>query len=330
MKFVYVLTSSENDAYYEQFLLSITSFRMYNPASHVVVLIDAVTKLNLTGKRAGYEPLVSEIQVIDVPEKFNQKEASRYIKTSIHRSIDDDFLFIDCDTVIAGKLECNFSDDNDAGAVLDNHTKLQAHRVKNEIIETNRRLGFDSITGEECYYNGGLVFCRNTPRARALFEKWHELWLLCREKGHSQDMPALNRANAELGGIIRELDGTWNCQIAFGGLPFLYNAKIIHYYASELQFYSSPYSLSSAECMAQVKQTGAVPDYVLKLLRKPLSAFEPDARIIADKNQLEVLNSSLFAKLMYLKKRHPALFASLDTITAGLTKKLKKAAGDRK
>lgn len=71
MKYVYVLTSSENDFYYEQFFLSITSMRLYNPNAEIIVLIDEKTKKGLIGKRSGYEPLASEtVQIFDFRVQF--------------------------------------------------------------------------------------------------------------------------------------------------------------------------------------------------------------------------------------------------------------------
>jgi hypothetical protein len=84
LKYVYVLTSSERDYYYEQFFLSLASMRLHNPDAEIIVLIDEKTKQGLTGKRSGYEAMSSQIIVVKVPDELSQKEASRWIKTSIH------------------------------------------------------------------------------------------------------------------------------------------------------------------------------------------------------------------------------------------------------
>jgi hypothetical protein len=69
MKYVYVLTSSEKDIYYEQFFLSLASMRLYNPDAEVIALIDDKTKRGLTGKRSGYEKLISEVKTITPPNE---------------------------------------------------------------------------------------------------------------------------------------------------------------------------------------------------------------------------------------------------------------------
>jgi lipopolysaccharide biosynthesis glycosyltransferase len=144
MKYVYVLTSSEKDYYYEQFLLSLASMRLYNPDAEVVVLIDEKTKQGLTGKRSGYAQFVSEIKIISVPDEYSQKEASRCIKISIPHYVSGEFLFTDCDTIITGNLAPVFSPDIHIGAVLDTHVTLEKHHLRDYFKSEVEKAGFSS------------------------------------------------------------------------------------------------------------------------------------------------------------------------------------------
>jgi lipopolysaccharide biosynthesis glycosyltransferase len=323
MKYVYVLTSSENDAYYEQFLLSLTSFRFYNPDAHIVILIDSKTSQNLVGKRSAHEKVVSEIQAISAPAEFSQKEASRWIKTSIHHYVSGDFLFIDCDTIICDTLIPDFSPDIQIGAVLDTHATLDKHHLRDNFRKEDTQAGFCSSIKSNVRYNGGLIFCKGDPAANNFFEKWHTLWIDGRNRGCSQDMPSLNQANYELGGLITELPGKWNCQIAFNGLPFLHRAKIIHYYATSLVSFSSAYSLSADDVFASIKTQGRIPPDTLKLLNDPKSAFMEKSRIVADEAVLDILDSAYFQKLLWLRRKHKHLFFLLNNIVSRIKKPLK-------
>ena len=316
MKYVYVLTSSLNDTYYEQFLLSVTSLRMYNPSACIVALIDSKTKQNLVDNRVAYEKVVSEIQVISPPAEFSQKEASRWIKTSIHHYVTGDFLFIDCDTIITEKLLVNFQPEVKVGAVLDTHVTLDKHHLKDNFQKEDTKAGFSSSIKSNVRYNGGLVFCKDDAQARNFFEKWHTLWLNGRNRGCSQDMPSLNQANYELNSLITELPGEWNCQISHNGLPYFHNAKIIHYYATSLITQISPFTLASDLLFKEIKETGTIPGSALELLKHPQSAFEPHSRIIAGSEELYVVNSNLFAKLLWLRKKSRSFFNFLNKISS--------------
>ena len=304
MTYVYVLSSSGDDSYYEQFFLSVTSLRLFNPDAVIITLVDSKTKQNLTGKRTGYEKLVSEIKVIAVPDDFSQKEASRWIKTSIHHYITDEFLFIDCDTIITQNLACDFPKDILAGAVLDTHVTLEHHHLRAHFQKEDAGAGFSSSLKSNIRYNGGLVFCRNDSQSRDFYEKWHLLWIEGRKRGCSQDMPSLNQANYETGNVITELNGEWNCQISHNGLPFLANAKIIHYYATSLNSAEPAYKLASTAILSSIKETGEILPETMILLESPKAAFEPFSRIIADKPSIYALDKSLLFKFIRFLKRH--------------------------
>jgi hypothetical protein len=320
MCYVYVLASSETDYYYEQFYISVFSLRLFNPNAHVILLCDQNTKNNLTGLRSGYEKEISELKIINTPEELSQKESSRWIKTSISEYVDGDFLFIDCDTVITGKLDNSFPQDVIIGAVLDTHVPLSNHYLKQTFQEDNKKLGFLAPFENNYYFNGGLLFCRDNPQTKYFFTKWHSLWNKSRILGNSQDMPSLNEANYEMGNIIKELGGEWNCQISHNGLPFLNKAKIIHYYATSLLSFKSPYLLASDDFLQSIKETGVLSKEILLLINDPRSAFAYNSRVLADPVIFDILESGFFSKLLWLRKKHEKLFWKLNFIVNRIKK----------
>jgi lipopolysaccharide biosynthesis glycosyltransferase len=324
MKYIYVLVSSDTDLYYEQFFLSVVSLRFYNPVAEIVLLLDTFTKKTLIGNRIGYEEAVSDVVVIDPPNGLSRKEVSRWIKTSICQYITGDFLYIDCDTIIAGALDYTSLHGISIGAVLDCHVPLKMHHYHRQFRDESTALGFNSILECDNYYNGGVIYCGDTPDSRRFFERWHALWNDGRKKGNSQDMPSLNRANYELHNIISEIDGEWNCQISNNGLPFLNQAKIIHYFATSLFFMASPFSLASETVLSSIKKTGEISKEIFAKLQDPKSAFEPNSLIISDDDVLNIINSSIFSSLRRLRKEKRALFNVLDTLVYRLTSFFKR------
>ncbi|GHV81051.1 hypothetical protein AGMMS49944_28420 [Spirochaetia bacterium] len=313
MKYVYVLVSSVQDTYYEQFLLSVTSLRLKNPDAYITVLCDSKTKQNLQDKRNGYENIVSDIKIVPAPDNLSQKEVSRYIKTSMRRYVDGDFLFIDCDTIITDTISDIISVPMDIGAVLDKHRTIDFHSMGSYIIENDERLGFKSSTTNK-HYNSGIIFCKDTAKAHSFFDTWHELWIHSNRKGITVDQPSFNEAIFRNRDIFIELNGIWNCQIAFNGIPYLSDAKVIHYYASSLITQIPPYSLASEDNLDFIKKTGTVSSAMLKQLQKPKGAFVADSRIIAGDAALDVVNSNFFAKLLWLRRKHPVIFEKLNKL----------------
>jgi len=319
MKYVYILaSSSEKDLYYEQFFLSISSLRLHNPQAFIVVLVDSKTKEGLTGKRSGYEKIVSETITITVPQEFSQKEASRWIKTSMKKYISGDFLYIDCDTVVAENLDNSFPPELKLGAVLDTHRPLSEHHHAPHFKQEDLKLKFCSSFETGLRYNGGVIFCRDSQETDDFFSRWHSLWLFSNKNGDSQDMPSLNQANYEMGGIIAELDGKWNCQITYNGLPFLFGAKIIHYIATAFDFIDCPFLPASKTVLLSLKETGVISAETTELLKNPKSAFVCKSRIISDDAELDVVNSKIFFLLLILRKKKPAFFKSLNSFVVRL------------
>jgi lipopolysaccharide biosynthesis glycosyltransferase len=313
MKYVYVLTSSPDDLYYEQFFLSVTSLRLHNPKANIIALIDSKTKEGLTAKRSGYEQIVSEIVVIQAPEELSQREASRWIKTSMKKYITGDFLYIDCDTVIASNIDYNFSPELKIGAILDNHVPLAKHHLAVHFEGEDKKLEFTSSLETGKRFNGGIIFCRDTAEGDDFFSKWHSLWQFSNKKGNHHDMPSLNQANHEMGGIITELEGVWNCQITHNGLPYLYDAKIIHYYATSLSFINCPYMPGSTAILSLVKESGTIPSEVMEMLKKPKAAFECNSRISSGDAELDVVNSKWFSMLLRIRKKNPKFFKNTNS-----------------
>jgi len=324
MKYVYVLTSSEKDCYYEQFLLSLASMRMYNQDAEVIILIDEKTKQGLTGRRSGYAQFVSETKIINVPDEYPQKQASRWIKTSINNYVTGDFLFIDCDTIITGKLAPVFPPDTNIGAVLDTHVTLDNHHLRDYFMSEVERAAFSTPFLKNTYFNSGIIFYRDNLSSQEFFEKWHKLWIESNKHGISVDQPSFNQADCDLHNIITELSGEWNCQISHNGLNFLHNAKIIHYYATSLLLLASPYKLASSEVLLSIKKTGEISTEITELLHNPLAVFEDNTRIVSGKYVLDIFDSPMFKLLVWLRDCHNSFYKTLNGIVRFFVNILKK------
>jgi len=336
MKYLYVLTSDDSDYYLEQTLLSITSLRINMPNAYVSLLVDNITETNLTGKRKTVLDLVNECIRVDIDDCFNKKARSRFLKTSMRRHIKGDFLYIDGDTIIADDLSQIDNINASIGAVLDSHVYLSEYgnyypanlkRMKAHAA----KLGLDSYFDLNTRYNGGVLLCRDCTISHDFFREWHRLWLYCQKLGNITDQQSLNQANFNLGDIIKELSGIWNCQILNdGALRYLNDAKIIHYFATQL--HEKTFLLAGNEYVESIKETGIVSDNIKELLIKPKSQFAANTRLmLIDRTLCEFYDSAIFgaAKRIYFSKLGIALEFVLARIRkyifTPLRKKLRKS-----
>jgi lipopolysaccharide biosynthesis glycosyltransferase len=322
MQYLYTLVSSPKDNYYEQFFLSVTSLRKVMPNAEVVLLCDPKTKENLTGKRGEYKKLVNKVITAEVQKDLPQVEISRWIKTSMRRLVQSDFLFIDCDTIIIEDLSVISKLGIQFGACLDKHSLIDKHAKGEGIIIRDKQLGFNSYLSNR-HINSGIIYCVDTPEIQKIFDRWHELWQFSNSKNTVRDQPSFNMAIYENSTYFTELEGIWNCQIAFNGLPYLANSKIIHYFASDLTLHTSPFILASNKIFNMIKETGVIPEEALKLLENPRAAFAPDTRIITGDDMLNVLNGALFESILLLYQKTPSLYKFINRLSMS-SKKIAK------
>jgi len=284
MKFLYILVSEEKDIYYEQTLVSVLSLRHYNPDAFVSLLVDDKTDKNLVGNfRAQIKDLVDEYKVVSFDEKISGLARSRLLKTNMRNLLEGDFLYIDGDTAIADKLDLIVDENCDVGAIADLHARENdKYHVKHKKNNRNKQiLGFTLSLGD-LFFNGGIIFARDTAKAKEFFDKWHELYQYCNTKGIFTDQISFNETNRLLGFPMKELSGEWNCQVreAYNHLyrvkliyPMLCSAKIIHFFGSGIDGKKEPHPLMRKDFFEQIKKDQMVGEDKLQIIYNAKTAF---------------------------------------------------------
>lgn len=334
MKYVYVLVSSEDDLYYEQCLMSAWSLRFQMPDADIIVLTDNRTAQTFTPekKRAELEKQVSHIIAVDFEDSVGKAERSRLIKTSIPDYVDGDFLYIDCDTIICGDLSSIEEYEYEAAGVLDGHVMLDEHIHRDYFLARDKALGFTGTKAAGFNINGGVILFRSTDYARSLFRAWNEAWKYSAYQKHDlHDQSALNEANVRTGLKMQLFPGEWNCQPSHGGLAFLKDAKIIHYYSSEFagKYYIPYYKLADKSLQMRIKDAGGIPDDIQAMLREPKFQFNK-VHLINDRRIVGIMQSPLIFTLADIKAKLPWLFRFWEAQAAFVRKVGKKIRGKSK
>lgn len=328
MKYVYVLTSTPKDLYYEQAVMSAFSLRHYMPDAQIIVLVDNKTKASFTeeNKRLALSEYATEIITIDFEDSVPNVDRSRLIKTSIPEYVDGSFLYIDCDTIICDDLSDIENVPYETAGVLDLHCNLDQHVHNKYFLKRDKTLGFTGTKALNGNINGGLLLCKNHDFAKELFKSWNELWKYSAyEKNDKHDQACLNEANVRTGMKIGLIDGIWDCQLAHGGLAFLKNAKIIHYFSSEYgaKNYISYYKLGDKALHQRIKEAGSIPDDIKAMILDPKFQFN-SVHLINDQRIVNIMQSPLLFTLADIKNKLPKLFDALEAIVGGLRNFVKK------
>lgn len=157
MKYVYVLTSTTKDLYYEQALISAYSLRKKMPNSQIIFIVDDNTEKSFTeeNKRLALKKYASQVISVNFDENIPNIDRSRLLKTSIPDYIDESFLYIDYDTVICDDLSEIENEKAVTGGVLDGHCLLNEHIHKKYFLERDKKLGFSGTKEVGYNINGG-------------------------------------------------------------------------------------------------------------------------------------------------------------------------------
>lgn len=286
-KAVYVVTSSSNDIYIEQALLSIYSLKIYNNSMDVYLLVDQSTADSLIGNRAKIKEL-STIIVVDTPSSYTPVQKSRFIKTSFRKYVSGPLLFLDTDMIITASLTELDNIKDDISCVTDFHTPFQDWIFYNlHVTKLKRDYGVD-VSDCKLYFNSGLMLVQDTPLAHKFFETWHEQWIKYSQKGFYRDQNVLMITDQQYGYVIKELSGIYNCQI-LTSLKYFYDAKIIHFY-NVPWFNKEKYSpFFSKELYNEIKKNG-ITNRIHQLIINCKSSFNSHT-IMVGKEELNFLSN---------------------------------------
>jgi hypothetical protein len=226
-KIVYVVTSSSDDVFWEEAWVSAWSSRYHNPDAHIALVCDKETLESAKESyRAKSLEIFDETITVDFDPGISQKQRSRWLKTNLREYIRGDFLYIDTDTVITGCLneidDWNF----DIGMVKNEH---HSRSVSPFCIQLYEKAYKETLPVDVPYYNAGVMFVKDTEKAKSFFCEWHQNWRKLGDIIDYTDQTPLVRTIIENGSPITEISGVYNCQISLS-VKYLHHAKIIHFF----------------------------------------------------------------------------------------------------
>ena len=301
---VYVVVSSERDLFLEELWASLFSLRIYHPEATVKVLVDAPTAKRIHNNPA-LNTMITEVVTVEVPEEYSPMARSRVIKTTIRNVINGPFLYIDTDTVICHSLEEIDGIDYDVAAVPDTHLPLAQHPFgRSQINRVKHIFGID-ISNKEYYYNGGAMYVADNELTHKFYHQWYENWKVSSiEKHDNADQPALNKADMELGGVIKCLPDAYNCQLALS-LKYFHEAYIVHFFHMSFIKDQSYSPFMGLDIYREIKEANAITPHAEELIRYCKSSFATTTMAVG-KTQIYYLFSptgQAFSMLMAKSKR---------------------------
>lgn len=310
---VYVLVCDAQNYFYEQFLISATSLRYRMKEVSITLLVEQSTNEYIKRVYPGVNEIVDNIVVYEIVDSYDMVARARILKTKMREIISGDFLYLDCDTVVCASLD-EITKCKHSSAVIDNHMEV-SYDINEFQGVVNRAKQFNFSVGyQNKHFNSGVLWCKDDDVTRKFFALWHDVWMETYGRGVKIDQLSLNEVNNRTKGVLNELDGTWNCQLRYG-LPYLANAKIIHYFASNFDsknIRNFAYQLSESAVYERIRNKGEIPEEIMEMIKSPRCVFEHAILIEVGSANYQVINSNIGALTRTLYRKKLGLFTCID------------------
>ena len=303
MKYLYILVNSKTGFYTEQTYVSMLSLRHVSPDAYITLLVDSETdKSNRNTFFDSIKQLTNEYKVIELNKDLPAVAKSRFLKTSMRQHIESDFLYVDSDTIWSNPInDTDFT--SDIMGVLDANCFFENNPIRNYIQTLFKKTGF--YPKSNYYFNGGVMYSKDTPFSHDFFKKWHDKWKESSKSGCFVDQPALNCVIEEMCPLEKMLlPGEYNAQIAFGW-DYFFEAKIIHYFTYSIEnelCFEQPYILKNKSFWIELSKSG-ITQNILKIIENPLLAFAKGISIKSSEEE-KFTNTHLYNFIFesYIKK----------------------------
>lgn len=281
-KCLYLLVSGPDDVYMEQAYVSATTCARHNPDATLVLLTDKVTAdgwLQESPLAAPFKALFKEIKVVDLDASLSCMQRSRLLKTGMRAYVEGDFLFIDADTVVARSLAEIDAFPAPLAAVPDLHARFAEHPHRQATINMCRKLGYDP-SGDEYYYNSGVLLVRDTAANHAFFRRWQQHYLEGFAKGIRPDQPSLAQTGS--GGEIACLPDVWNVEVQ-NGVRYLKDAFIVHYMVTNLAGgkLDRLYLLNDRNVLLRMRESGGLTPEIEAVMADPFKGYARMTQVFA-------------------------------------------------
>lgn len=201
--FVYVLVAPEGGHFAEMAAVSATTLRRVMPQAKITIISDDATAELSTPAIAILRDLGADWRAISAGS-MSPSMTSRLLKLRSRELIDGDFVFVDCDTLVARELSGLVNHRGDFAAVEDRPA------MPNDIRSFAKSAG---LTVPRRYFNSGVMAMRDTAAVRAAMSKALESWRENSESGLYFDQVFLNSAVHSSALDVTWLSPTYNAQI---------------------------------------------------------------------------------------------------------------------
>ena len=187
----FVLTAKDLGLYADMAAVAALAVRRLHPRARIVLVTDEPTARGIDHGSHALGNIVSEI-IVEPTGADDPIVSSRHLRTVLRQLVKGDYLYLDNDAIAVRPLDREWPDGADLALARDwNERGIPPDALPN-VEKLRAKLGWEFPPDR--YFNGGVIFVRDTPTAHAFYAEWHRRWQQTLSLGIQQDQLSLNSA----------------------------------------------------------------------------------------------------------------------------------------
>jgi hypothetical protein len=202
--------------------------RRLHSQARIILVTDEPTARGIDHAGHALGNIVSEI-IAEQTGTDDPIVSSRRLKTVLRQVVKGDYLYLDNDAIAVRPLDREWPQEADLALAFDwNKRGIPADSLPN-VEKLRAKLGWEFPPDR--YFNGGVIFVRDTPGAHAFYAEWNRRWQQTHLLGIPQDQLSLNSAIASGVATVAILPDRDNW-IAHSTAMLRGRARIFHFWTS--------------------------------------------------------------------------------------------------
>ena len=186
----FVIAAKDLGLHADMAAVAALAVRRLHPQARIVLATDEPTARAIERRGHALREIASDL-IVYATGNDDPRISSRHIKTVLRQLVKGDYLYLDSDAIAVQPLDRGWPEGGDLALARDWNPGIPTDELPH-VAKLRAELGWHFPADR--YFNGGVIFVRDTPAAHAFYEEWHRRWQQALSVGFWLDQPALNSA----------------------------------------------------------------------------------------------------------------------------------------
>lgn len=224
----FVLAAKDLGLHADMAAVAALAVRRLHSQARIILVTDKPTARAMAHDNHALPDIATEI-IVQPTDSDDSIVSNRHLKTVLRQLVKGDYLYLDNDAIAVRPLDRAWPKRADLALAHDWNRRGVTPSALPAIEKLRAQLGWEFLPDR--YFNGGVIFVRDTSAAHNFYTQWHRRWQQTRSLGIPEDQISLNSVIAADIATMAILPARDNWVTYSPGL-LRGRARIFHFWAS--------------------------------------------------------------------------------------------------